>query len=206
MMRLELQTGKVIQGELTLSRLNLMLVFQVNCPGCLNQALPQLQALQPLFPRLNLFALSTAFEDFALNTAENTRLLLDKGYLTQASARYFSRLGHRALPYRISVPVIMDRFAQPGQIEAMRSVLEQALSDMGLDQKPVQQTMAMLNARLQPVLYTGRTFLNNQLQGTPSWILFDSDMMILDQWFGHRPLEWLEAQLSKHSNSQAGLG
>ncbi|NER85351.1 MAG: hypothetical protein F6K42_38820, partial [Leptolyngbya sp. SIO1D8] len=30
------------------------------------------------------------------------------------------------------------------------------------------------------------TFSVNQLQGTPSWILFDAESTILAKWFGHK--------------------
>ncbi len=190
---LQLSMGSVLQGRAEIRALNLMLVFQVNCPGCLSQALPQLDALQKRFPELNCFGLSTAFEDFALNTLENTQKLLHEGRLPLASARYFSRLGHAVLPYSINVPVLMDRFAGPDQIDDLYQAITKTLSDTGLNQSVTDQTRQLISQRLQSVLCSGRTFLNNQFQGTPSWVLFDDQMEIVDQWFGHRPLAWVES-------------
>jgi len=193
---MQLDTGAVLQGTFALHRVNLMLVFQVNCPGCLSQALPQLETIQHRFPALNCFALSSAFEDFGLNNQANTEKLLHEGVMPLASARHFSRLGHALLPYKITVPVLMDRFADVEQMEAFYQSARRLLGETGLNQTLTDQTQQLLSQRLQPLLLSGRTFLNNQLQGTPSWCLFDDAMQIIDQWFGHRPLEWIEAHVA----------
>ncbi|MGH1460659.1 MAG: hypothetical protein ACRBB6_01365 [Neptuniibacter sp.] len=194
-MQLFLHQSEWIQGKQGLKDLNLMLVFQVNCPGCLGRALPLLEQLSISYPDLNVFALSTAFEDFSLNNLENTRALVSEGNLTQASARYFERLGHKKLPYDISVPVVMDWFMSDRQI---CSLPDQILSNMGreeLSPKVTQLMKNMLNQRLLPMARTGRTFLNNQMQGTPCWYLFNGDFEILDSWFGHKDLDWVRSSI-----------
>ncbi len=49
---------------------------------------------------------------------------------------------------------------------------------------------ARLRTRVNHVLQSrptaAYTFSINQLQGTPSWIVFDGDYTILAQWFGHK--------------------
>ncbi len=76
--RFELDLGEVLQGEFRLGELNLLLVFQVNCPGCVVQALPMASRLYQRFASrgLQVLGLSTAFEDFEQNTADATRRLL----------------------------------------------------------------------------------------------------------------------------------
>lgn len=40
---------------------------------------------------------------------------------------------------------------------------------------------------VQKTPYKARTFTDNKLEGTPSWIVFDQHKHILDRWTGHRP-------------------
>merc|ERR1712133_268791 len=66
--------------EFQASNLNVMLAFQVNCPGCFLYALPLMNRLHDEFTKrgANVFALSTAFEEFDLNTVEATEKLVQK--------------------------------------------------------------------------------------------------------------------------------
>ncbi len=81
--RFHLAVGELIQGDMALDSRTLLLVFQVNCPGCFTYALPLAEAIHQDSNRLGLSvkALSTAFEDFEFNTAEHTRALVEKGTL-----------------------------------------------------------------------------------------------------------------------------
>ncbi|MCP4595790.1 hypothetical protein [Neptuniibacter sp.] len=197
-MDLHLYKGEWVQGESDLADLNLMLVFQVNCPGCLAHALPLLQVLADEYPDINCFALSTAFEDFALNTLENTQSLIAEGELTPASKRYFSRLGQFELPYRIEVPVVMDLFLSGDEISSLTVSFIKNIDQGSLSSKMSQQLRHQFNQRFLPVAMTGRTFLNNEMQGTPSWFVFDKKMNILESWFGHKEKEWVRARV-QHS-------
>ena len=44
------------------------------------------------------------------------------------------------------------------------------------------------------------TFTENQLKGTPSFILFNESYEIIDQWFGHKKLEDIEQLLDEWIN------
>lgn len=90
MTMLQLRLDRVLQGSFDLKALNLLFVFQVNCPGCFIYGFP----LVKLYWKyrecgLNVLGLSTAFEDFDYNTAANTELLLTKknGWGNSASVR-----------------------------------------------------------------------------------------------------------------------
>ena len=102
-----LAMGEVLQGDLKLDVPTLVLVFQVNCPGCLAAALPQAEAIHRERDRLGLqvLALSTAFEDFDLNTVANTRALLEEGRLVGASR---AALGRDDYPGELTLPVALD--------------------------------------------------------------------------------------------------
>jgi hypothetical protein len=45
MKKLELQFDKELKGKFNLKNLNILLVFQVNCPGCFSYALPLFNTL-----------------------------------------------------------------------------------------------------------------------------------------------------------------
>ena len=203
-MDLHLYKGEWVQGKSDLSDLNLMLVFQVNCPGCLAHALPLLQDLADEYTHVNCFALSTAFEDFALNTLENTQSLIAEGELAPASKRYFSRLGQFELPYRIEVPVVMDLFLSDEEVSSMTDTFINNIDHGSLSRKMAQQLRHQFNQRFVPVAMTGRTFLNNEMQGTPSWFLFDKQMNIFESWFGHKEKEWVRARV-QHSIESLSL-
>ncbi len=85
-----LELGEVLQGEASLRTRTLVLVFQVNCPGCFLHALPTAEAIHQERDRLGLsvLAVSTAFEDFSLNTVENTRALVESGTLVGETKRH----------------------------------------------------------------------------------------------------------------------
>ena len=76
----DLVIGEVLQGDFQLRRLNLLFVFQVNCPGCFLYGFPAVNNMYRRYGGENfaVLGLSTAFEDFELNTAANTRLLLEE--------------------------------------------------------------------------------------------------------------------------------
>ena len=81
---------KALQGDFQVKDLNLLLAFQVNCPGCFIYALPLAEKLHHQYgDRLNVLGLSTAFEDFDLNTADYTQCLLETGEVVGATKLYF---------------------------------------------------------------------------------------------------------------------
>lgn len=198
-MKLYFHPGEWVQSTAELKALNLMLVFQVNCPGCLIHAFPLLESIAQKYSQLNVFALSTAFEDFALNTAENTHKLIKQGELTQASKRYYERLGQKRLPYAINTPVVMDTFMNDAQVnDICQMLIQQFEAAAPLSPQVSQQIKNQLNQRILPSARTGRTFLNNQMQGTPSWYLFNQELDVLDSWFGHKDPDWVESTIKRN--------
>jgi len=92
MTKFHLRTEQILQGHFTLQSLNLILIFQVNCPGCFIYALPLAAKLYERHrDRINILGLSTAFEDFDLNTAENTQKLLQSGEMVGVTRHYFQQ-------------------------------------------------------------------------------------------------------------------
>eukprot|EP01104_Vermistella_antarctica_P010921 TRINITY_DN2968_c0_g1_i1.p1 TRINITY_DN2968_c0_g1~~TRINITY_DN2968_c0_g1_i1.p1 ORF type:complete len:202 (-),score=38.24 TRINITY_DN2968_c0_g1_i1:48-653(-) len=92
---------------------NVLLVFQVNCPGCFIYALPMMNALADSFgDRVGLLAVSTAFEDFELNTVENTRALVNSGTIVGETRRAQGR-DTLSVDERPRFPVAFDQRRQP---------------------------------------------------------------------------------------------
>jgi len=161
---LQVRLSQVLQGKFQIKKLNLLLVFQVNCPGCFVYAIPLAARLHDGYgDRVNVLGLSTAFEDFSLNTPENTRRLLERGEVVGMTKLYWQRQGESLYSVPIQFPVAFDGSeGTPSQIPATGE-------NTSLISKGV-----------------GYTFRTNHLQGTPSWILFDESFTILAQWFGHK--------------------
>lgn len=89
MTKFHLSTEQVLQGDFTPQFINLILIFQVNCPGCFIYALPLAAKLHEQYKdRINILGLSTAFEDFELNTIANTKKLLESGEIVGVTRQY----------------------------------------------------------------------------------------------------------------------
>lgn len=166
----EMKPFQVLQGEFQVKELNLLLVFQVNCPGCFVYALPLAARLHDQYSdRLNVLGLSTAFEDFDLNTPDNTRRLLESGEVVGMTKLYLQQHGESPYSVPLRFPVAFDG------IEGDQPVSKEQTS-------PIHPSV-------------GQTFRSNRLQGTPSWILFDESFTILEQWFGHKSESAVESIL-----------
>lgn len=188
-----LETGTIIQGTFDIKELNLMLVFQVNCPGCFLYSLPVANKLYDKYnieKEVNIIGLSTAFEDFQFNTLENTRLFLEKQYLVGETKKIFQSRGLEKYPVRINFPVAFDLTINQQELFTkydINLIINRILEVKKIKDKAERElTIKYLKNHFasQPVL--AYTFTTNQLNGTPSWILFDSQYSILESWFGHK--------------------
>lgn len=109
-LRLDLVLGEVLQGEFELGSRNLILVFQVNCPGCFLHALPTAESIHRERHRngLTVVGLSTAFEDFELNTIANTRALLERSEFVGEMKHHLAEHGIETYPEAITFPIACD--------------------------------------------------------------------------------------------------
>ncbi|NER84216.1 MAG: hypothetical protein F6K42_32710, partial [Leptolyngbya sp. SIO1D8] len=113
MSKFQMKTAQVLQGDFRMCGLNLLVVFQVNCPGCFIYALPLAAKLHQTYgDRFNVLGLSTAFEDFDLNTAEHTQALLENAEFVGATKRYFQYRGEQSYRVPIQFPVAFDLVGQ----------------------------------------------------------------------------------------------
>lgn len=113
---LDLRIGEMLQGEFTPARINVLLAFQVNCPGCFIHALPVAAGLHAHFTHndVRLLGLSTVFEDFDLNTIDHTRQLLQDGQLVGETAKHLGARGTERYVEPIRYPVAMDAIGADG--------------------------------------------------------------------------------------------
>lgn len=111
--KFHLAVGAMAQGEIPSGSRLLVLVFQVNCPGCFQYALPTAEAIYSQGDRLGLsvLGLSTAFEDFELNTIGNTRALVESGQVVGATRRV---LGSPRYTHSLSFPIATDAGMENG--------------------------------------------------------------------------------------------
>lgn len=200
-MTFDLKHSDVLQGSFKPADLNLMMVFQVNCPGCFLQGFPQIMSWHSKYQnKLSCFALSTAFEDFELNSAENTRLLLEKNILVGETKKAFDA---RNLKWEahIPFPVLIDTMTTRAEM-LQPHYIEGVISNHGQFGVVSQPELAQVKVSLQNYFNhydrCGFTFATNLLRGTPTFILFDSRMEILFQWFGHLDSHTIEKKLSEY--------
>lgn len=147
-----LAVGEVVQGAFALGERTLLLVFQVNCPGCFTYALPLAETIHQDRDRLGLtvLGLSTAFEDFELNTVQHTEQLVHQGTLVGETRRVLERDQYEN---PLSFPVATDAGIQAGVgetfetnrlrgtpswilLEADGRILSHAFGELPLNAKP----------------------------------------------------------------------
>lgn len=201
---LTLKFSKVLQGTFTLGRLNVMLTFQVNCPGCFLHALPTLLRLHAAYSdRVNFLLLSTAFEDFELNTLENTQKLLASGEVVGETRKTLARFGLSQFPDRIPCAVACDSIEPPANfltdelLEQMCRRLPQ-FADTNVALRP-EMANNLRDYFLRHYARIGYTFAANLMHGTPTWSIFDDALHLYQQAFGHYSVESLQRVVERFS-------
>lgn len=113
---IDLRIGEMVQGSFEPGQLNILLAFQVNCPGCFTHALPLATALYERYRNsaVRVLGLSTAFEDFLLNTVAHTRQLIEEARLVGETARHFQAMGEKRYDLALPFPVAMDAMGAGG--------------------------------------------------------------------------------------------
>ncbi|MCL6266789.1 hypothetical protein [Flagellimonas myxillae] len=200
MKKLRLEYSSLLQGNFSLGKRNLLFVFQVNCPGCFFYGFPIMNHLSEKYQdQINFLGMSTAFEDFQLNTEEHTRLLLEEKILVGETKKAFEAHPNDLQLPTINFPITMDvlsdaSFINPENITHIGNHFPN-YSDASIEeQKQFDQNIKdYLNRN--PIIPV--TFTLNQFRGTPTFVLFDQENTILDHWFGHRPVEEIET-IIKH--------
>lgn len=192
----DLKFSQVLQGDFGLEDLNLMLVFQVNCPGCFAYAFPvAIRIHEEYRPKgLNVLGLSTAFENFDLNTVGNTLRLLENGHIVGETRKVLERAGYKNFPLKIPFDIAFDHLSpnDPSHLEEDIDEFCRSHPELGAEDPEVKRSIKEeIKDYFSKKTFRAYTFDANHLNGTPTWVLFDRKKKLLYESFGHKEYERL---------------
>ena len=191
-----LHTQKPVQGKFELKKINIAFVFQVNCPGCFIYGIPVMNELFKKYENeIGFIGVSTAFEDFELNTEDNTKLLLQENRLTGETKKYYTSIGEEIYPHKILFPVAFDALKPTNEFLTTENVQAICNKNPNFTLLSAEEKLTMLNSvktYCGSLPFIAKTFTLNQLSGTPSFIIFDNEYNLLQSFFGHEYKEVIE--------------
>ena len=172
----------------------LLEVFQVNCPGCFINAIPEAMNIYNKYrdEGVRVIGLATAFEDFDKNTLDNLKMLAETGEVIGETRSAFSMSGQlqegNKLPYKIPFPLGMDNITKTSGEISQEKIMEFIYPQIPeFDSQPedyrnqiIQRVKSYMNSKE----YSAETFEKFSLQGTPSMILVDRKGILRDVSFG----------------------
>lgn len=189
MQHFELHINQFLQGNFDLKRINLAFVFQVNCPGCFMYGIPIVNDLFDKYSnKIGIIGISTCFEDFAFNTEENTIKFLRNGELVGETKKYFAQSSIEVYPQPIRFAVAFDEVIPPNEIytnDFVESISKQHPNYAIWTQWEKESVRDKIMGYYSKYKYIAKTFAINQLNGTPSFIIFDEKRLIRKNLFGH---------------------
>jgi len=200
MSKFHLNTQELVQGKFTPKKLNIAFVFQVNCPGCFIYGFPIMNDLYQAFnEKVGFIGVATAFEDFEFNNEANLKLLLHDGTLVGETKKYYaSKYGTSQYSEIPNFPVAFDsmttseQFIGSNKIELICEAIPNFTNFSEIEKEILITKVKSYYSQI-PLL--AETFTLNQLQGTPSFIIFDDNHNILAVYFGHQSVDLLKTKL-----------
>ena len=207
-----LKLGKWVQGMDTNfdkegDNVKLVEVFQVNCPGCFMNSIPEIINIYNKYKGdgLSVMGVATAFEDYDKNTLENLEMLLTTGEVvgdTKQALTQYGQLNDGKLQFKIPYPVAMDSLVKEGgepSMEKMTAFINQQIPNFESQPDDYKsQIYARVKEYYKSKEFTAETFEIYSLQGTPSTILVDRKGILRDVSFGSTAN--LEAMVQKLLN------
>ena len=193
-----LKLGKWVQGMDTNfdkegDNVKLVEVFQVNCPGCFMNSIPEIINIYNKYKGdgLSVMGVATAFEDYDKNTLENLEMLLTTGEVvgdTKQALTQYGQLNDGKLQFKIPYPVAMDSLVNEGgepSMEKMTAFINQQIPNFESQPEDYKnQIYARVKEYYKSKEFTAETFEMCSLQGTPSTILVDRKGILRDISFG----------------------
>ena len=183
----------------------LLEVFQVNCPGCFMNAIPEAINIYNKYKDegVRVLGIATACEDFDKNTLENLKMLAETGEVIGETKSALSMNGQlrdgNKLSYKIPFPLGMDNLTKPtGEISQEKIMQFIYLQIPEFDSKPEDyknQIIQRVKDHMKSKEYSAETFEKFSLQGTPSTILVDRKGILRDVSFGQS--RHIEAMIKK---------
>ncbi|MEK0366943.1 MAG: TlpA family protein disulfide reductase [Nitrosopumilus sp.] len=180
-------------------------VFQVNCPGCFMNAIPEAINIYNKYKDegVTVLGLATAFEDFDKNTLENLKMLAETGEVIGETKNALSMSGKlkdgNKLHYKIPFPLGMDNLTKSSDEVSQEKIMEFIHPQIPeFDSQPEDyrnQIIQKVKNYMKSKEYSAETFEKFSLQGTPSTILVDRKGILRDISFGQS--EHVEAMIQK---------
>ncbi|WP_433831982.1 hypothetical protein [Flavobacterium anhuiense] len=202
MSKFHLNIQELVQGEFTNKKVNIAFVFQVNCPGCFIYGFPTMNDLYSAFnEKIGFIGVATAFEDFDYNNEASLKLLLKEGTLVGETKKYYTaKYGTSKYSEIPDFPVAFDRmttseeFIGSNKIELICEAIPNFANFSEIEKEILVTKVKSYYSQI-PVL--AETFTLNQLQGTPSFIIFEENHDILAVYFGHQSVDALKMKLEE---------
>jgi len=169
-------------------------VFQVNCPGCFMNAIPEAIKIYNKYKDegVRVLGIATAFEDFDKNTVENLKLLSETGEVIGETKKALSMHGQlqedNKLPFKIPFPLGMDKLTKVNGETSQDQIMKYIYAQLPeFDSQPEDyrnQIIQRVKDHFKSKEYSAETFEKFSLQGTPSTILVDRKGILRDVSFG----------------------
>ncbi len=169
-------------------------VFQVNCPGCFMNAIPEAIEIYNKYKDegVRVLGIATAFEDFDKNTVDNLKMLAETGEVIgetkKALSMYAKLKDDNKLSFKIPFPLGMDLLTkvndEVSQDQVMKFVYAQLPEFDSQSEDERNQIIQRVKDHLKSKEYSAETFEKFGLQGTPSSILIDRKGILRDVSFG----------------------
>ncbi len=169
-------------------------VFQVNCPGCFMNAIPEAIEIYNKYKDegVRVLGIATAFEDFDKNTLENLKMLSETGEVIGETKKALSMYGKlqkdNKLPFTIPFPLGMDNLTKingdASQDQIMKFIYAQIPEFDSQPEDYRNQIMQRVKDHFNSKEYSAETFEKFSLQGTPASILVDRKGILRDVSFG----------------------
>ena len=200
MSKFYLNTQELLQGEFKVNKVNIAFVFQVNCPGCFIYGFPMMNDLYKSFKHnVGFIGVATAFEDFEYNNEANLKLLLENGTLVGETKKYYNTnfglsnyLDIPKFPIAFDTITASEQLLNSDKIELICNIIPDFENFSENEKETLLTKIKSYYAQI-PVI--AETFTLNQLQGTPSFIIFDDNYNILGVYFGHQNEDVLKTKL-----------
>tara|TARA_B110000438_G_scaffold268736_1_gene284540 strand:- start:265 stop:933 length:669 start_codon:yes stop_codon:yes gene_type:complete len=176
-----------------LGRPILIIVFQVNCPGCFIYGIPEtIEVIEKIKSSpLLVWGLATAFEDYDLNNFENLKKLINSGEVVgQTHETLYSKgmLTNNHLEYSIPFPVACDKIMPYHSADYLLDANNYIKKDFpqfeSFPKKNQKLILSQVINHLKNKKFRAKTFEAYKLQGTPSILLIDKNGILRAKWFG----------------------
>ena len=169
-------------------------VFQVNCPGCFMNAIPEAIEIYNKYKDdgVRVLGIATAFEDYDKNTLENLKMLAETGEVIGETKKALSMYGQlkegNKLPFKIPFPLGMDNLTkvdgEASQEQIMKFIYAQLPEFDSQPEDYRNQIIQRVKDHFKSKEFSAETFEKFSLQGTPSTILIDRKGILRDVSFG----------------------